>query len=67
MNALKVSVVTAVHPTPIKCQNGKCGKYFVFVITTVEVGWAMTPITDEVAATLVESRIVIPDMPRLVH
>lgn len=66
MNALKFTVVVATHEKPIRCPG--CKAHSIWVATEVQVVWSTLPITDEVAATLVESKIIIPPLglvPRL--
>lgn len=68
MNMLRFSAVVATHEKPIRCPNAKCGQYFVFIAQAVEISWQPLPITAEQAATLVESKIIIPSLdfaPRL--
>lgn len=62
VNMLKWSSVVATHEKPVRCPNAKCAKYFVHVVVQAQLAWALTAITDEQAATLVESTIVIPPL-----
>jgi hypothetical protein len=57
LNTLKATIIVATHEKPVRCI---CGAYFVFGANAVQIGWTIIPITDEQAATLVESPIVIP-------
>jgi hypothetical protein len=67
INMLKFSAVVATHEKPIRCQNAKCAKYFVQVVTLAQFQWSIAPITDEQAASLVESPIIVPDRFRIIQ
>lgn len=57
LNDLRCSLGVATHEKPIRCI---CGKYAIWVAQTVQMAWAIVPITDEQAAKLDESSILIP-------
>lgn len=59
-NDLRVSTVIAAHEKPIRCVDNQCGKKSVVGFKEVEIKWVIIPITDEQAATLDESSIIIP-------
>lgn len=59
-NDLRVSTVIAAHEKPIRCMNSKCGKRSVVAFKEVQIVWCVIPITEEQAATLDESSIIIP-------
>lgn len=56
-----VSVATAPHEKPIMCIN--CGHYMVIGFASLQIGWAIAPISDEKALEMQPSRIVLPDGP----
>lgn len=59
MNDLRCSVAFGTHEKPVRCI---CGKYSVFVATSAEIAWAVIPISDEQAAQLQDSSIIVPPM-----
>lgn len=58
-NDLRVSTVIAAHEKPIRCMNNKCGKRLVMGFKEIEVTWCIIPITDEQAATLEDSSVIV--------
>lgn len=57
-NDIRSSSAVAAHEKPIRCI---CGKYSAPVIVSLQISWNVLPLTDEQAAALEPSRIVVPD------
>lgn len=58
-NDLRSSVVVAAHAKPIRCI---CGKQMIPAFQAVEIRWVIIPITDEQAASMDDSQIIVPPM-----
>lgn len=58
-NDLRIATLVAPHEKPIRCI---CGKYSIPVLAGAEMTWQISPITDEQAATLTDSSIIIPPL-----
>lgn len=60
-NNLTVSVMSAPHEKPVKCI---CGKSFIVGFSPQQsIGWLIAPITDEQAAAMDGSRLIVPSSP----
>lgn len=46
----------------IRCPNAKCAKYAIWIVKEVQLSWGLLAITDERAASIVESRIIAPPL-----
>lgn len=57
VNSLRLSIIAVPHEKPIRCS---CGQYFVFIIEPTPLSVGVVPITEQQAAPLLDSMIIVP-------
>lgn len=66
LNTLRASIIVAPHEKPIRCQNAKCAKVFIFTVTEAQLVWNILALTDEQAASF-DERIIVAPILSMVH